>query len=65
VLLWIFLAVAAIFVLVLSAVLYRAGKNALFKGREASRTEKVFLFAMSILASCAAGVAIMIVFDIR
>jgi hypothetical protein len=64
-LLWIFLAFAALFVLVLSTVLYWAGKRALFKGHEASRIEKTILFVMSILASCAAGVVLMVVFDLR
>jgi hypothetical protein len=65
VLLWIFLGVAALFVLVLSTVLFLVGKNVLFKGREASRLEKSVLFIMSILASCAAGVVLMVVFDLR
>jgi hypothetical protein len=63
--LWIFLAVAALFVLVLSTVLFLIGNKVLFKGREASRVEKSVLLGVSILASCAAGIVLMIAFDIR
>ena len=60
-----FLAVATFFVLVLSTVLFQVGKKLLFKDRRASRLEKSVLFAASILTSCAAGVVVMIVLDIR
>ena len=64
-LVWLFMAGAALFVLVLSTVLFLVGKKVVFKNRKASLLEKFVLFVASILASCAAGVVVMIVFDIR
>jgi hypothetical protein len=64
-LLWLFMAGAALFVLLTSAVLFLVGKRAFFKDRKASPLAKFILFAASILTSCVAGVVIMIVFDIR
>lgn len=65
VILWIFLAGAAMVVLVVSTVLFVVSKKVLFKDRVLSRLQKVVLFVASILTSCAAGVFLMILFDIR